>query len=199
MKTSYCRTLKSVYMENLGNGKFRLRDLPQRAQFAPVFGMMAEDLNHDGKLDLVSVGNFYGTEVVVGRYDASIGSVLLGDGKGGFTPVSVKESGFSVDGDAKALSRLESGKHSLILASQNADSLKIFIDQTGEGYKRIIINKMEASAMIYFKNGSRRKNEFYYGDTYLSQSSRTMLVTPDISHIEFYKTNGKISRTLKFD
>jgi enediyne biosynthesis protein E4 len=200
MKKSYCRTLQSVYLENLGNGKFQLHNLPIRAQFAPIFGMMAEDLNHDGNLDLVTIGNFYGTEVVIGRYDASIGLTLFGNGKGGFTPVSVKESGVCVYGDAKALSRIESvGNKSLVLASQNGDSLKIFSDNTDTGFERLKIEKQEMAAVIHFKNGTSRKNEFYYGNGYLSQSSRTLVITPDISRIELYTGNGKLTRSLKFN
>jgi hypothetical protein len=200
MKKAYCRTLHSIYLENMGNGKFQLHDLPNQAQFAPTFGMMAEDLNQDGKLDLVTVGNFYGTEVVIGRYDASIGLALFGDGKGGFMPVSTKESGFCVNGDAKALTRVElAGNKSLILASQNGDSLKIFSDQTDVGFERLKIDPSETSALIHFKNGSSRKTEFYYGNGYLSQSSRTLVITPDISRIELYSKSGKMTRSQMFN
>lgn len=62
-----------------------------------------------------------------GRYDAGIGAVLLGDGKGMFTIVPSVATGFKVSGDAKALARLKgsSGKE-MIIASQNLDSLRVF-------------------------------------------------------------------------
>jgi hypothetical protein len=125
---------------------------------------------------------------------------LFGNGKAGFTPVSVRESGFCVNGDAKALTRVElAGNKSLVLASQNGDSLKIFRDQTDVGFERLKIEPPETSALIHFKNGSSRKTEFYYGNGYLSQSSRTLLITPDISRIELYSGNGKITRSLGFN
>ncbi len=46
--------------------------------------MVADDVNGDGNLDILMVGNDYGNEVFVGRYDAFKGALLLGNGKGNF-------------------------------------------------------------------------------------------------------------------
>ena len=97
--------MTSVYIENLGNGKFAMHDLPSRAQFAPLYGMQADDFNGDGNLDLVVCGNDFGTEVSKGRYDALNGLLLLGDGKGNFNPQSPAQSGICIPGDAKGLVR----------------------------------------------------------------------------------------------
>ncbi len=188
MKRCFCNELRSAYMENLGHGQFKLHPLPIQAQISPLFGMIAEDLNHDGNLDLITVGNFYGTEVVTGRYDASVGSVFLGDGKGNFAPVTLPASGFLVDGDAKALTRIElGGNQSLMLASQNGDSLKILKDLSGRNLKRVTIGAGENSAKFFLRDGRIRKTEFAYGSSYLSQSSRTLVITPDIIRIDMYK------------
>src|SRR5690606_12854139 len=40
--------LTSSYIENLGNGTFKISSLPLAAQFAPIFGMTAEDIDQDG-------------------------------------------------------------------------------------------------------------------------------------------------------
>ena len=197
MQRCFCNELRSAYLENLGHGQFKLHLLPIQAQISPLFGMIAEDLNHDGNLDLITVGNFYGTEVVTGRYDASVGSVFLGDGKGNFSPVTLAHSGFMVDGDAKALARLElSGNQSMMLASQNGDSLKVLKDQSGKNLKRITIGEQETSAKIFLKDGRIRKTEFAYGSAYLSQSSRSLVVTPDIDRIEIY-SGKELSRTMR--
>ena len=47
------------------------------AQMSPLNGMVTEDINHDGSLDLMIVGNDYGTEVSSGRFDACNGLVLI--------------------------------------------------------------------------------------------------------------------------
>lgn len=59
----------TALIENKGNGLFELHDLPAAAQLAPVFGMAADDFNHDGHLDLAINGNDFGNEVTNGRYE----------------------------------------------------------------------------------------------------------------------------------
>ena len=199
MQTLKCKTLHSVYLENMGNGKFVVKDLPIQAQFAPIFGMLAEDVNHDGNLDLIAVGNFYGTDVVVGRYDASTGLVLLGDGKGNFKPVNISETGFIADKDSRAIGRIEmANKTSLLLITQNSDSLKIFKEQSAGKMDRIYPKQNEASAIIFFKNGMKRKMELSFGNSYLSQSSRSIIISKDIKHIELYKSGGVKTRFFDF-
>src|SRR4030095_16058202 len=45
--------METVYLENTGGKGFELRSLPAEAQYAPVYGIVAEDVNHDGKKDLL--------------------------------------------------------------------------------------------------------------------------------------------------
>jgi len=102
---------------------------------APVNGIVVDDFNMDGNLDLLLIGNDYGNELFMGRLDAHTGLLLLGDGKGDFQPVRSAESGFLVPGDAKALVKLMlSNGDFLYLASQNRGELKAFNlnGQTGE-------------------------------------------------------------------
>jgi enediyne biosynthesis protein E4 len=118
---------ETSYLENLGGGKFALEALPVQAQFAPVYGMLAQDFDGDGHLDVLLAGNSYATEVSVGRYNASIGTYLRGDGQGGFRPVPVQESGFFVPGDAKGMAGLRTADGaSLILVACHADQLQAF-------------------------------------------------------------------------
>ena len=98
-----CTNMQSVWIENLGNGKFKMHELPLQAQFAPVNAIVANDIDGDGNVDLIIAGNEYQTEASTGRYDASYGLVLRGNGKGNFTPVDIMKSGFIVDGDVKDL------------------------------------------------------------------------------------------------
>src|SRR5206468_9632349 len=72
----------SVVALNHGDGTFELRPLPIEAQFAPVYASLAGDFDGDGKTDLIVAGNFSGVTPVQGRYDASYGLFLRGDGHG---------------------------------------------------------------------------------------------------------------------
>ena len=122
----------TTYIENLGNKPgtgphFRCRAMPMSMQTAPVSGLIATDLNHDGYLDLLAVGNDFSPETLTGRYDASVGWCLWGDGRGHFTTISLSQTGFLVKGDAKAIGLVKRANgQPLIWITQNQDSLQVF-------------------------------------------------------------------------
>lgn len=119
--------MESSYLENLGNGEFRLHPLPIEAQMSPVFDLICMDVNQDEHLDVILLGNDHGNNPYWGIQDAMNGLVLLGDGQGNFEPMSYAESGFFVKGDGKSLALLrQKNGQPLIFAAQNQDSLKVF-------------------------------------------------------------------------
>lgn len=194
-----CNTLASVFIENKGNGKFELKKLPQDAQVAPLFGMQAIDVNHDGNLDLIAVGNFYWTDVVIGKYDALKGLTMLGDGKGNFKPLSLKQSGFIVDADARALARVETkNNQSLFVISQVLDSVKTFRKNDAVVSKRIYPKQNESYAVLYLNENKKRKMELGYGSGYLSQSSRSVVIYSETKQVEFYDSNGNKTRVVSY-
>ena len=183
--------LASAYLENKGKNSFTIKELPVEAQYAPIYGVMVTDVNDDGNLDILSVGNSYATETLTGFYDAGIGNYLQGDGTGNFQPVYVTTSGFFVDGDSKALSLITlSNGNELFLVTQNRDSLKVFGKRDGsstEGSPNVTVNFLTNSAIITLKNGKKRKHEFYYGSGYLSSSSRKLAKKNSIEKITLSK------------
>jgi hypothetical protein len=165
---------RSAWVENLGNGKFALHELPWQAQLAPMNGMVAEDVNQDGFIDLVQVGNDYGNEVFIGRLDASVGWVFLGDGKGGFTSIPARESGFVVPGDAKALVKLaRAGGGALYIASQNRSKLLAFSAKL-QGTKVLQIPADAMAVELVLANGKKQRIDTSYGAGFGSQSSRAI-------------------------
>ena len=113
-------TLASVIALNRGDGTFELRALPIEAQFAPVYASLAGDFDGDGKTDLLLAGNFYGTQPIEGRYDASYGLFLRGDGQGGFAAVDMAQSGLAIDGQVRHMAILKDGR---IVVARNNDRL----------------------------------------------------------------------------
>jgi hypothetical protein len=189
--------MRSSMVENLGNGRFALHPLPIPAQFSPAYGMLVADRNGDGTLDVLLVGNSYASDTQFGWYDASVGSLLLGDGKGGFSNVGYGRSGFFVDGDAKAAAELlVDGKRSLVLVAQNNDSLRVFTSEHEER-RNVRLAPLDAYAVVTLADGSTRREEFYYGSTYLSQSSRCLEVPANATRAEIYDYAGK-KRTVTF-
>ena len=172
--------MASSYIENNGKGLFTVKQLPVEAQFAPLLGMLVTDVNADGNLDLVGVGNEYGTETLTGWYDAGVGTCLLGNGAGKFSSVKAGRSGFLVDKDAKALAelRLASGQP-LYIVTQNKDSLRLLTNLTKYPGSLLKPRSTDAFAITRLPNGKQRKTEFYWGGGYLSQSSRTIVLPGD--------------------
>ena len=119
-------TFASAVALNNGNGTFTLLPLPTEAQFAPIYASLAGDFDGDGKTDLLVGGNFYGAPPILGRYDASYGLMLRGDGKGGFTPVDMEQSNLVIDGEVRDIKSLR-GAHGaqLILVARNNDKVMI--------------------------------------------------------------------------
>jgi enediyne biosynthesis protein E4 len=180
--------MSSSYFENLGNGDFKLDTLPTTVQFAPVRGMLNDDVNGDGNLDVVLIGNDYGNEVFAGRYDAMTGVVLAGDGKGKFNSLSSASTGFYISGDAKALIKLNALDKSLYIASQNRDSLKVFSNRTfSPTFKP---KPGDQWAEFSFADGKKQRVEFYYGSGYLSQSTRAVTIPKGATEIIVYDSKG---------
>uniref|UniRef100_UPI0025BCAE1F VCBS repeat-containing protein n=1 Tax=Maribacter sp. TaxID=1897614 RepID=UPI0025BCAE1F len=119
-------TFASSYIENLGNGHFAVSKLPSALQLSNINDMIIEDINNDGNLDMLSVGNLFVSEIETPRNDAGTGNLLLGNGAGGFDVVSSLESGFFANKDAKRLSLLHSKGEKLILVVNNDDVLQAF-------------------------------------------------------------------------
>ncbi|WP_396591955.1 VCBS repeat-containing protein [Allomuricauda sp. R78024] len=171
-----------IYIENLGNSKFKLSYLPKECQIAPMYSQLVGDFNEDGNLDFVAVGNFYSGEVFGGNYDASIGWFMAGDGKGDFEAINVAQSGFFVRGDAKSQVNLFTTDSELILSGINNDRLKVHSRKLGDEFI-YHPNPQDASLMIHFEDGSIQKRELYYGSGYLSQGSRKQLIPKDAEYI----------------
>jgi hypothetical protein len=120
-------TFESVYIENLGNDKFKVHPLPVRAQFAPINAIKVIDVDGDNDLDALMVGNNHSGDVAVGNHDAMVGLVLLNNGKGNFEVLPGTDAGFFVDTDAKDIALIKnSQKENLILVGSNQDAFKVF-------------------------------------------------------------------------
>jgi hypothetical protein len=115
---------ESVYIENRGNGDFEVKPLPKAAQMSTVNAFMIDDFNGDGNLDILAGGNFYRSNIQMGRYDASYGQVLVGDGKGNFKNIPSVQSGFSVPGEIRKLVPVKVGDRIRYLIVRNNDSVK---------------------------------------------------------------------------
>ncbi len=185
----YADCLSSCFIENAGNGKFKIKPLPVQAQLSTVFATIADDVDGDNNLDIIINGNDYGVEIGTGRYDSFNGLVLKGDGKGNFIPLSMQQSGLYIPGDGKSLAFIKSvNEKPLLLAAQNQGPLLVFSKQLNS--KVIPVLPTEVYAEINFANGKKRKEEFYFGNSFYSQSVRCIIAEPGVQSVIITDRNG---------
>ncbi|HEY0742363.1 MAG TPA: VCBS repeat-containing protein [Chryseosolibacter sp.] len=85
------------------SGKFTPVSLPVEAQYSPVYASHVMDVDGDGNNDLLLAGNNSKMKIKIGKYDASYGVLLRGDGKGGFEYIDQRSSGLQVKGDVRSI------------------------------------------------------------------------------------------------
>jgi hypothetical protein len=184
---------KSSFIRNNGNGNFTIEPLPEVAQYSAINGMVVEDFDGDGNLDICMNTNDYSTDPSNGRYDVLNGLVLKGDGKGRFIPQSILQSGIFIPGNGKALVKLKSssGKY-LLAASQNKGPLKIF--QLKTSCQIISLKPLDINANIFYKDGRHQKREINYGSSFISQSGRFLSIDNNVTSVEIKNSKGEICK-----
>lgn len=172
--------LRTGIFLNDGTGHFAFRELPPLAQLAPVFGIVASELDGDGHPDLVCAQNFFGPERETGRMNGGLGVALRGRGDGTFEALSPRESGIVVPGDARSLTLAEvdaDARPDLVFA-RNSDTMLRFTRGAGAPLLRVRLRgprgnstAIGARVALVFSDGSREVAELAAGSGYLSQSA----------------------------
>ncbi len=117
----------SVILLSGKGSAFNQEDLPRYAQLGPINKSICMDINNDGNMDVVTVGNNYAAEVETIRYDGGRGAVLLGDGQGGFDQLSPMESGFFEMNDCKDMELVTYNNEVLLITVSNRNKAKTFL------------------------------------------------------------------------
>jgi hypothetical protein len=171
--------LESMVFLNRGD-HFEGRLLPVEAQISPVFGVCVADINGDGRDDLFLAQNFFSTTTDTPRYDAGCGLVLLGDGHGGFQPMSKQASGIAVYGEQRGAAFADFNQDGRIdlAVTQNGASTRLFQNVQGSAGLRVKLigppfNPDAIGASVRLKFGERFGpiREIHAGSGYWSQDS----------------------------
>jgi hypothetical protein len=121
----------SIFMNNR-DGTFTRITLSPEAQFSPVRSIILNDLNKDGRPDMVVAGNNYFERPSLGRHDASFGWVLINDLNSGYNAIMPGRSGLAIKGDARRILEITIAGEQYLVAAVNNRDLQIFRVQTPE-------------------------------------------------------------------
>lgn len=123
------KILKANYFQHTlfinQNGKsFKSEVLPAETQISVLNDALVLDLNNDGKQDIVTGGNFYGTDAEYSRYDASIGTTLINDNSK-FKVLNPQESGLKIGGNVQQIKQINIGEIPHLLVVRNNESASV--------------------------------------------------------------------------
>ena len=80
---------------------------------------------------------------------------------------------------------------SLVLVTQNHDSLRVFSPLRSRAGRTVAVAPLDAYALITEASGRTRREELYYGSTYLSQSSRYLRVPAGATKVVVFDSRGR--------
>lgn len=122
--------LQSQIGWNDGSGHFTFQPLPMQAQWTPMYGLSAIDLNGDGKKEVLAGGNLHHATPQAGPYHSGYGVVMTidtTDTTGRLELMPSSKSGFFTEGEIRHILEIENaGKGSFVLAIRNNDVPLIF-------------------------------------------------------------------------
>jgi hypothetical protein len=116
-----CTEARSVMLINNGNLSFTKTILPPEVQFSKVNSFITDDVDGDGKTDIIITGNAFTYRTQFGDSDASLGILMKGTGKGTFEVISPSASGLFADGDVRAAALVKDARQTkkLIIVKNN--------------------------------------------------------------------------------
>jgi len=119
-------TLTSSLLINKKGKGFDIVPLPEIAQLSTINDILIDDFNSDGHQDLALIGNNHAQETLFGHYDASIGTILLGDGILNWKNYEPDANKFIADHDARYIRLLRTHQKPILIITNNNGPLELY-------------------------------------------------------------------------
>ncbi|HEU4902990.1 MAG TPA: FG-GAP-like repeat-containing protein, partial [Flavisolibacter sp.] len=118
----------NAILRNRGNLQFETAPLPPEAQFSCFKDAAVVNANGDNKPDILLMGNYYDSNIEMGRYDADYGTLLINQGGGKFGCSTL--NGLAVKGQVRHIQPIRIGQQQAYLLARNNDSTKVITFQS---------------------------------------------------------------------
>lgn len=122
----YVNEMRSGYLK-LKDKKWSFVPFDNFAQLGPINQFVSGDINGDGKLDFVAVGNRYEAEIETPRYDGNPGLIFINKGSGVFDIFPIEQVGISLNKNAKDAVRIGSDIY-ISNSGENITRYSIFME-----------------------------------------------------------------------
>lgn len=120
------RNMESSVLINSGNNSFEMISLPPRAQFFPVYSVLANDFDNDGNCDILIGGNQRRAKPETGIYDAGYGLVLKGTADNKWEALSPTVSGIFTQGEIRDIEFISVNGKRIVVIARNNDKLQFY-------------------------------------------------------------------------
>ena len=152
------------------NGLLKAYDLPLAAQMSPLYGFASVALDNDSFLDVLATSNLSYSREFWGTYSALNGIALLN--KSAELHIGPEPK---IKGDSRAIVGFwkDGNLHHYIARVD-----KPVLEWTTKCLDcwHYPAEALDQYAIIQFKDGSKRKEEFYYGNSFRGQSARSIVI-----------------------
>lgn len=186
--------VKHQYLIN-ENGVLKAYDLPISSQMSPIFGLAQLPLNADQYQDILASSNLSYSREFWGTYNALRGISLLNTGT--TLPLNIGPDPM-LKGDSRSIVGIWlDGKWHNFTTRVNQPMLDISINcPTCWHFQAEAADKY---AIIRFKDGTQRREEFYFGNSFRGQSSRSLVLadSTSVASIEVWTNSGKRTIEIK--
>jgi hypothetical protein len=115
--------LSNAVLINKGNLNFDIKALPKEAQFTPYKDAVVVNANDDDRPDILLMGNYYDSNIEMGRYDADFGTLLINKGNGDFVCSTL--NGLSVKGQVRHIQPITINRQPCFILARNSDSAMV--------------------------------------------------------------------------